>query len=184
MTDFQSKKRMIIAGLVVLFLADLALFYFNSRLSTPANERQQALTAEARRLALIRADVDHATKVKATIPEILKDFDSFESTLLPASKGYSTISQDLDEYAKESHVVLAGYQAHEKEVAGHPLSEVDFEASIDGDYNGIVTFLNKLQRSKNTYIVDSLAVESSETGHGATGELKVALRLRTYFRKA
>src|SRR5215475_1926389 len=108
MADFRAKKRIIVASLAALFVADFALFYFNSRLSTPASERQQALTAEARRLALVRADVDHANKVRATIPEILKDFDSFESTLLPASKGYSTISQDLDGYARESHVVLAG----------------------------------------------------------------------------
>ncbi len=184
MGDYRSKKKLIIAGLLVLLLADLALFFFNSRLSSPTTDRQQTITAQTRQLALIKADVDHANKIRATIPDILKEFDAFEGTLLPASKGYSTISQEMDQYAHDSHVTLAGSQYHQKEVTGHPLSEVDFDAAITGDYNGIVTFLNKLQRSKNVYIVDSLAVDTEEAGHGATGELKVSLRLRTYFRKA
>jgi hypothetical protein len=57
------------------------------------------------------------------------------------------------------------------------------DASVSGDYNGIVNFLNRLQRSKNVYIVDSLAVDTAESGRGPNG-LKISLHLRTYFRKA
>ncbi len=184
MANFQAKKRMIVAGLAVLLAADVALIYFNSKLSSPGNERQQTLTSTSRRLALVKADVERATKIRGTIPDILKKFDQFESTLLPASKGYSVISQELDEYARDSHLIVENVQLHPKDVTGRDLTELSMDASVTGDYNGIVNFLNRLQRSKNVYIVDSLAVDTEAAGRGPAGALKVSLHLRTYFRKA
>jgi Tfp pilus assembly protein PilO len=182
--DFRTKKRLIIAGLVVLLLADAALVYFNSNLSSPASARQQTLKNEARQLALVKADIERAAKIRATIPDILKKFDQFEATLLPASKGYSVLSQEMDEYARDSHLIVESTQFHPKEVSGRNLTELTMDADVTGDYNGIVTFLNRLQRSKNVYIVDSLAVDTSSSEGRPTGTLKVALHMRTYFRKA
>jgi Tfp pilus assembly protein PilO len=184
MGDFQKKKRLILAGLAILLLVDFALFFFNSRLSLPQNDRQQTLAAETRQLALVKADVERASKIRGTIPDILKKFDLFEATLLPASKGYSVIAQELDEYAHETHLIAEGVQWHQKDVTGRNLTEVNFDASVSGDYNGIVNFLNRLQRSKNVYIVDSLGVETGEAGRGPLGALRITLHMRTYFRKA
>jgi len=76
---------------------------------------------------------------------------------------------------------------HEKEIPGRNVNEVEIEALLDGDYAGIVRFLNRLQRSKNTYVVDSLGLDSaSGTGAANTappGTVKVSLHLRSYFRK-
>jgi hypothetical protein len=73
-------------------------------------------------------------------------------------------------------------------VPGRDLQEIELDATVSGDYANIVRFLNALQRSKNTYIVDSLGLESDTTTQGTaavtpTG-LKVNLHLRTFFRKA
>jgi hypothetical protein len=61
------------------------------------------------------------------------------------------------------------------------------EALVDGDYAGIVRFLNKLQRSKNTYVVDSLGLDSAAGAAGQNqappGTVKVSLHVRSYFRK-
>jgi type II secretion system (T2SS) protein M len=184
MGNFQTKKQVIIAGLAVLLLADIALIYFNSKLSSPVNNRQLMLTTQTRQLALVKADVERASRIRSTIPDILKKFDQFEGTLLPASQGYSVISQELDEYARDTHLIVEGVQYQHKDVSGRNLTELNMEASVSGDYYGIVNFLNHLQRSKNVYIVDALAVDSAESGHGATGTLRVSLHLRTYFRKA
>jgi Tfp pilus assembly protein PilO len=184
MADFHTTKRIILGGLAVLLLADATLYYFNSKLSSPTSNRQQTLAAETRQLALVRADVERASKIRATIPDILQKFDEFEQTLQPAAKGYSVITQELDDYARETHLLVENVQNRPKEVAGRNLTEVIIEASVTGDYNGIVSFLNRLQRSKNVYIVDSLAVESGEEGRGPAGALRVSLRMRTYFRKA
>jgi len=55
---------------------------------------------------------------------------------------------------------------------------------VVGDYSGIVRFLNHLQRSKNTYIVDTLQVDTASSGQGPAGTLKIGLKILTYFRKA
>jgi Tfp pilus assembly protein PilO len=183
--DFRTKKRLIVAGLVLLLLGDAALFFFNSELSAPASARQQELASETRQLALVKADIDRATKIRATIPDVLRKFDQFESTLLPASKGNSVLNQELDEYARDSHLIVESTQFHPKDIPGRNLTELVMDAEVTGDYNGIVTFLNRLQRSKNVYIVDSLDVDTAATeGRGPAGALKVALHMRTYFRKA
>ncbi len=184
MRDFQVKKQLIIGALVVLLLADAAFFYFNTKLSNPTQNRQQVLALQTRQLALVRADVKRASEIRDKIPQVLKEFDQFEGTLLPASKGYSVISQEMDEYARDTHLVVEDVKYHEKDVSGRNLSELTLEASVSGDYSGIVGFLNHLQRSKNVYIVDSLAVDTATSGQAPAGALRVNLHLRTYFRKA
>jgi|SRR5271166_5324958 len=186
MRDFQLRKQLIIAGLALLLLADAALGYFNYTLSSPREERQRVLAAQTRQLSLVKADIDRATKIRAKIPEVLQEFDQFETTLLPASRGYSLISQELDEYAHDTHLIVDGVKFHEKTVtgSGHELTEVLLDSSVSGDYNGIVSFLNHLQRSKKVYIVDSLDVDSQSSGQSPVGTLRVNLHMRTYFRKA
>jgi Type II secretion system (T2SS), protein M subtype b len=184
MRNFQTKKQLIIAGLAILLIADVALVYFNSILASPENDRKQTLTAESRQLALVKADVERASKIRETIPDILRKFDQFEATLLPASKGSSVISQELDDYARDTHLIVEDTQWHQKDLDARGLQELYLDASVSGDYNGIVNFLNRLQRSKNVYIVDSLSVDTAEAGHGPAGALRVSLHMRTYFRKA
>jgi hypothetical protein len=76
----------------------------------------------------------------------------------------------------------------QQDVKGRNVDEVEIQATLSGDYTGIVKFLNRLQRSKNAYIVDSLGLDS-ETGPGPGGQVppgsvRVSLHLRSYFRKA
>jgi Tfp pilus assembly protein PilO len=184
--DFPTKRRLIIAGLVVLLLADGALVFFNSKLSAPSSARQLAIANANRQLGLVKADIERATRIRGTIPDVLRKFDQFEATLLPASKANSVLAQEMDDYARESHLIVESTQFHPKDVAGRNLTELTIDAEVTGDYNGIVTFLNHLQRSKNVYIVDALAVDTAATQErgGPAGSLKVALHLRTYFRKA
>jgi Tfp pilus assembly protein PilO len=184
MRDFPLKKQLIIGGLAFLLLADAVFFYFNAKLSNPQQNRQQVLATETRQLALVRADVKRASEIRGRIPQVLKEFDQFEASLLPASKGYSVILQEMDGYAHDTHVVKEDVKYREKEVSGRNLSELTLDVSVSGDYNGIVSFLNHLQRSKNVYIVDSLAVDTATSGQAPAGTLRVNLHLRTFFRKA
>ena len=184
MRDFVLQRKLIIGGLALLLLADVAFAYFAVRLSGSREERQQALATQARQVALVRADVKRASEIRQKTPEILKDLDGFESSLLPITKGYSVVTQETDQFAKDSHVTLEDVKFHEKEVTGQRnLTELAIEVAISGDYNGVVQFLNHIQRSKSVYIVDGLEVET-QNGQGPVGALKINLHLRTYFRKA
>jgi hypothetical protein len=185
MRDFNLERKLILGGLAVFLVADVGFAYFNSRLSAAREiPAEQMLAAQSRQVALMRADIQKATAIRKGIPEVTKGFNEFESSLPPASKGYSVITQEIDDIAKDTHVVIEDTKFHEKDLAGRNLSELEFESTISGDYPGIVRFLNKLQRSKNAYIVDSLQLDSANAAQTPNAPLKVGLHLRTYFRKA
>jgi Tfp pilus assembly protein PilO len=181
MRDFRLQRIVILAGLGLLFAAVAILGYLTVRMSGSREQRQAALAMETLRLKLVTADVNRAADIRKNIPETLKRLDNFENSLLPSSKGYSVVTKELDDFERESHVVRDGVKFHEDAVAGHNLTVLGMELGVNGDYNGIVQFLNRLQRSSTVYIVDGLDVESA--GQGPVGALKVTLHLRTYFRK-
>lgn len=187
MSDFKIKKRVILAGLALLLVVDGALAYHNSRLAVKEENPDARLKAVSRQVALVKADVERASKIKAQLPEVQKYFDQFESTLPPVGKGYSMVSQEFDDIARDTHVRVQDRKFRQKEISGRNVDEIEVEALLDGDYAGIVRFLNRLQRSKNTYIVDSLGLDSASGAGGANqappGAVRVSLHLRSYFRK-
>lgn len=185
MGDFKVKKIAIIAGLVLLFGLDGFLAYHNARMSSEGENPEMALKRDARQVALVKADVERATKIKTRTPEVQKFFEDFENTLPTADKGYSIISQEFDDISRDTHVQVQDEKFHQKDVTGRNLNEVEIQATVVGDYAGIVKFLNRLQRSKNTYIVDSLGLDSeNQSGQAPAGTVRVSLNLRSYFRKA
>jgi Type II secretion system (T2SS), protein M subtype b len=187
MGEFKTKKRLILTGLGLLLAVDGALAYHNSRLMVKDANPEAILKAKSLHLALVKADVERVSKIKARRPEDQKYFDQFESTLPPAGKGYSMVSQEVGDIARETHVLVRDLKFREKEVAGRNVNEIEMEALVDGDYAGIVRFLNRLQRSKNTYVVDSLGLDSAVGTGGQSqappGTVKVSLHVRSYFRK-
>jgi len=186
MRNFKLQRTLILAGLAVLLLIDGALVYQNAKLSARDQNPEQVLKAQAQRLALLKADVNRANLIKAGMPEVQKYFDQFETTLPPLGKGYSVLAQELDEIAHDTHVQMQDTRFHQKDVTGRNVDEVEIEVGLNGDYTGIVRFLNHLQRSKNTYVVDSLGLDSDTGANGQAppGAVRVNLHLRSYFRKA
>jgi Type II secretion system (T2SS), protein M subtype b len=188
MSDFKVQKNLILVGLALVFLVDGALAYHNATAAAREENPDQALKLQALQLGLLKADVERAAKIKSHMPEVQKYFDQFETTLPPVGKGYSVISQEFDDVSKDAHVQLQDLKFRQQDVKGRNVDEVEIQATLSGDYTGIVKFLNRLQRSKNTYIVDSLGLDS-ETGPGPSGpvppgSVRVSLHLRSYFRKA
>ncbi len=183
--DSKLQKRLIIAGLAVLLLADVALAVYGVRMFDARQNPQSYLITQSRQVALVKADVKRATDIQKKIPSYLKGLDEFEGSLLPAPNGYSSISEELSALAKKNNVVIADKKFRQKEISGRNLLELEIETSVGGDYGGIVRFLNALQRSKSVYIVDTLQVETEGQvfGQTVTGALRVNLHLRTYFRK-
>jgi hypothetical protein len=112
------------------------------------------------------------------------DCDKFEKSLFPASTGYSTVTEELGGIARKAGLQISGVNFHHKEIPNRELSEVELEATISGNYAGVVRFLNGLQRSANVYIVDSLALASENQPQGVSSAIRVTLRMRTFFRAA
>jgi len=188
MRNFALEKRLIIGALAVLLLVDGAFAYYSMKLSEARRNPQEVLAAEKTQVELLRADVKRAQEIQKRIPDYVKAFDTYEGNLPLASKGNSVISEELSSVAKATHVSLEDQRFRRKDVPGRDLQEIELDATVGGDYANIVRFLNALQRSKNTYIVDSLGLESESATQGSAAAtptgLKVNLHLRTFFRKA
>jgi|SRR5215470_891276 len=189
MRDFKLQKAIILTCLVLLLMVDAGLAFYDSRIALKAQDPESVLKVQTKQLNDMKADVDRAIRIKARMPEVDKYFDQFETTLPPQGKGYSMLSEELDGIARETHVQVKDRKFQKKEISGRNVDEIEIEATLDGDYSGIVRFLNRLQRSKNTYVVDSLGLDSDKSTGGqgaqaAPGAVKVSLRLRSYFRKA
>ena len=185
MRDFALQKRLILAGLAILLLADAALGYYYARLSDERQNPREVLAALKRRVELVRADVNRATGIRQRIPASLSRLDEFESSFPAATRGYSSISEELGTLAVENHLLIESQSFHQQELQGRNLTEVVIENTVTGDYAGIVRFLNALQRSKSVFIVQSLELSTSNDNNaGANAPLHISLQLKTYFRKA
>lgn len=180
--DVKVQKRMIIGALGLLVLADVALAAYSWQLSSAPRTPQQELAAQNKELELLRADTKRGEAIRQLTPAIQRDCDRFEQSLLPVGVGYSSVSSELDEIAKKAGAQIETREFKQKEIPNRELQEVSIEITVDGEYTSIVKFLNGLQRSQNIYAVDGLALANETQNQGATGALRVAVHMKTYFR--
>lgn len=172
-------KIWVVFGLASLLAADFALAIF---LLKAAREGPQAMRQQRDRLALqaklLNADVTRGTSIRASLPQVGKDCDNFyNDQFLPASTGYSSLIDDLGAIAQKSAVRTSGVSFAQKEVKGRGVEEITIKAAVQGGYLGLIQFVNGLERSKYFYLLDELHLDSSNTG-----EIRLNLDLRTYFR--
>jgi Tfp pilus assembly protein PilO len=176
------KRRAILAGLVVLLLADLALAAYSLHAANAVRRPMAMLVADSRKLQLLNADIERAEKIRHDLPATVADCDRFEASLLPASAGNSAIIADLDELAKKSGLQIQSVNVAHKVLAPRNLTEVELNLSVLGEYSNIVRFMNGLQRSRSNYAVETVTLQP-ETQSGPTG-LRIGLHIKTYLRTA
>jgi Tfp pilus assembly protein PilO len=172
-------KLWIAIALALLLVADTALIVFlwhNGREGQVAMARQRdRLETQAK---LLKADVARGEKIRSSLPEAGKECDSFyQETLLSSATGYSTIEADMDAIASKAGLKTSGISFSQKEVKGRGVTTITVKATVEGDYQAIIQFINGLERSRNFYLLNDLTL-ASET----TGGIRVNLELNTYFR--
>jgi Tfp pilus assembly protein PilO len=181
--EFTFRKRTILVIVTALLLADVALAAYSWNLSSAQAARQQLETLKRNR-KLLKADIEYAQKIQRDIPSIQKACDAYEQSMFPESAGYSSVTSDLSAMATKSGLHLQSYAFRANDIKGHPLKEVEIDASVSGSYIGVVHFLNALQRSSHVYAVESLAARSEIQNQAARGQLQVRVLVKTYFRAA
>ena len=172
------RNKMIRWVLAVILLADALLIGVQWRL----NSSPHVELSELNRLGVMekqyRADNARLERFKTELPADEKQWDEFfRAHFHPAGAGYSAISEDLGDLSR-----LAGLRSDSISFHQHPpdalgLMQVDITTAVEGDYDSLVQFLNKLEHSDNFYVLDSLALASS-----TVGKLRLNVQLRTYFR--
>lgn len=179
--DFKLERRLIVFALVLLVIADIALAVYGWNLSA-GRHPQDELAILTRNRDLLRADITRAQEIRRKIPAIQEDCDKFEESLYPASKGYSSVSAELDSIASKAGLVIESSGFRQSEIKGREkMEQVEIETVVDGSYSQVVHFLNGLQRSQNVYAVEALDAKA-DAAQGANGRVHVQLHIKTYFR--
>lgn len=181
--DFKLERRAILLGVVALVAADIALAGYSWHFAS-APRPQQDLLVLLRNRDLLRADIARAQDIRRKIPAIQKDCDEFEQSLYLSTNGYSSVSAELGAIATKSGLQIESGSFRQQEVKGRQLTEVEIETVVIGSYSGVVRFLNGLQRSKEVYAVQGLAAKSDNGPQGATGQVRVTMHIKTFFRTA
>jgi Tfp pilus assembly protein PilO len=166
-------------ALGVLLLADAVLIFV---IWQSSREGAESTRVQRDRLALqaklLKADVERGDKIRASLPRIGKDCDSFyQEKFQGSSTGYSTIVADLGELTTKAGLKSSGLAFQQKEVKDHGVIEIGIRTSVQGDYPAIIRFISDLEHSKNFYLLDNLHLDSA-----STGGIRLSLDLRTYFR--
>lgn len=172
-------KRAVKICLACILALDAALLYadWRARSAAPQSQARQ-LSQLAQKEKLLSADVALGESVEKQLPGIQKDCDSFyQKYLLPNSAGYSVIVADLGRMSKDAGVETGGVTFRQAEVKDSDLTEIGISASVQGDYQSLIRFLDALERSPRFYVLDGLTLASE-----SKGPIKLNLSLRTYFR--
>jgi Tfp pilus assembly protein PilO len=164
--------------LAVILLADAVLIGVQWKL----NSSPHVQPADLNRLATLekqyRADNTRLETFKAELPADEKQWDEFFTTHFhPSGAGYSAISEDLGGLSRSAGLRSDAISFHQHSPDARGLMQVDISTAVEGDYDSLVQFLNKLEHSENFYVLDSLALASS-----SAGKLRLNVQLRTYFR--
>jgi Tfp pilus assembly protein PilO len=174
----QHRNHIIRWSLGVLLAADLVLIGVNWNLSRSPH----VMPGDINRLAMLeksyRADNARLERFRRELPADEKQWDDFFTTHFnPAGAGYSAISEDLGKLSRSSGLQSDTITFHQHEPDARGLMELEISTAVEGDYDSLIQFLNKLEHSENFYVLDSLTLASS-----SAGKLRLNLQLRTYFR--
>lgn len=164
--------------LFAVLAADIIFAGINIQLSRSVKapgDQLKLLDFQARAL---RADNARVARFRAELPADEKQWDDFfTSELRPQTTGYSEVSADLGALINKSGLSYDTINFHQHAADARGVVQIDISTGVEGDYEGLVTFLTNLEKSNNFYVLDSLALASTNGG-----KLHLALQLRTYFR--
>lgn len=164
-------------ALGVVFLIDALLLFANWR-NGGARASAEALKRLRSQHAQLDKDVRRARAIRERLPAVQAQCDRFfREQLQPTSRGYSAVVADLSALAAKAGLRTSGVTFRQHAVENRGVIEVGVAAAVEGDYPSLVRFINGLERSKNFYVMESLALES-----GTAGTVRLNLELKTYFR--
>jgi Tfp pilus assembly protein PilO len=174
----QHRKAIVRWSLLVILVLDVALAGVNYKLDQAPHVAPGELKQLDMQEKSYRADNARLDKFRAELPADEKQWDEFFTThFRPAGAGYSAVSEDLGQLSHSAGLRTDTITFHQHSPDARGLMQIDIATAVEGDYESLVSFLNKLEHSDHFYVLDSLALASS-----SAGKLRLNLQLRTYFR--
>ena len=164
--------------LAVMLLADGVLIGLKWKLDASPHVRDIDLIHLTALEKQYRADDTRLERFKVELPADEKQWDQFFTTHFhPSGAGYSAISEDLGDLSRSAGLQSDTISFHQHAPDARGLMQVDISTAVEGGYDNLVQFLDKLEHSENFYVLDSMALASS-----SAGKLRLNVQLRTYFR--
>ena len=174
-TDWKRPVRYLLGAILFSDLVLLGVVWDAAEHPATATKRLLQLKEENRRLA---ADVQRATAIRADLPEVRKQCDTFiKESLRPASGGYSAIVAELEKIAADAGLPQGSISFRQKQADKQGIIEVQINAGVAGSYKALVKYVNGLERSKSLYLLDNISLST-----GQERLIQMHLLLRTYFR--
>jgi Tfp pilus assembly protein PilO len=164
-----------------VFLVDLLLVGVIWRLEATPSPDQSEINLLRRQHDLLAADVIRGQRIQKELPAVEKQCDVFLKEQLPSAKGgYSAVVDNLGAVARAAGLQAENvtFRQHDADKRGIILVEV--AATVNGDYPSVIRFIDGLEHSSNFYVLDELSLAAANAG--ASNNLRLNLRLRTYFR--
>jgi Tfp pilus assembly protein PilO len=157
----------LLAILNVVLLAKLGIAFRDL-----GSSRQDQLQAAQMQLTQLEVADKRLRDLPAKVELSRKDADKFYAARIPAN--YSSILADLGELATKDSIRLtrAGYS---QAPAIEGLVELRIDANLAGDYGGVMSFINGLERDKTLYVINALTLTGQQEG-----KVNLRLRLTTY----
>ena len=151
--------------LAVILLADVVLIGVRWRLNGSSHVQPGDLTRLGMLEKQYRADNTRLERFKTELPADEKQWDEFFTTHFHAAgAGYSAISEDLGGLSRSAGLRSDTVSFHQHPADARGLMQVDISTAVEGDYEGLIQFLNKLEHSDNFYVLDNLTLATSSVG--------------------
>ncbi len=176
--ETQHRNNVIRVLLGIVLLADVVLLGVQWKLNSSPHVQRSDLNRLSMLEKQYRADDARLDRFRSELPADEKQWDEFFTTHFhPAGAGYSAISEDLGNLSRTAGLRSDTISFHQHDPDARGLMQVDISTAVEGDYDNLVQFLDKLEHSDNFYVLDSLTLASS-----SVGKLRLNVQLRTYFR--
>src|SRR6202051_3551836 len=159
------RNKMIRMVLAAILTADAVLLGVQWKL----NSSPHVLPSDLNRLGMMekqyRADNARLERFKTELPADEKQWDEFFTTHFHAAgAGYSAISEDLGGLSRSAGLRSDTVSFHQHPADARGLMQVDITTAVEGDYEGLIQFLNKLEHSDNFYVLDNITLATSSVG--------------------
>ena len=173
MPDLREKRKKLKIALAVMVGVSVAsVGVLVSPLVGSTESRQQELNQLRAQLTTKNRQVEPLRGLDKKIPLAMQQIDDFYKTRFSAHD--SDIAETLGNLSKQTGVKIesTNYKTGDPESVG--LRREEIEASIEGDYQPLMKFLNGLERSKVFFIVNSIGLATQN------GPIRLQIKLETY----
>lgn len=178
---FQYRRWVYLALLIILALDAAVIFGWIRNPDLVADADPALVENLEQETALLRDEAARLERIRDSVPLMGTNAETFKGQwFLRDTDGYRRVAEDLNGAARDARVTLTRLTGEEHPEPDQPgLKRVEVKSSVEGDYSGLLRFMDVLERLPRLYLLTELKLVESDAG-----EIRVQVFLITYFRNS